>query len=449
MSNWTLHEHQERAVKFLQDHPRAGLYLPVGAGKTLSVLASLTPDHLPALVVAPKTVARHVWSAEPAKWRPDLSVASAIGTPAKREKAVQQGADLTVITCDNLSTIVGMPTRTRPKYRSVVLDESQMFKTKNSARWRAVRKITREAHYVWELTGTPAGNGLLDLWAQVYLLDDGHRLGTSLSAYRQRYFYPEVVLRPSGIVAKWGLKPGAEDAIYAKLADLCLHIPLIGLDLPGLVINPIVVDLPPSVMTIYEELKSEKVADLGMIGDPEIMTVPSAGVLSSKLSQITAGAIYGEADKDTGKQGELIELHTAKLDQLAEIVHQTVGGILVFYRFRSELEAILARFPQAVHIKRSDAVAAWNRGEISILVAHPASAGHGLNLQYGGNTIVWTSLSWAAEHWIQGNGRLDRQGQKNVVISHVLGVPGTIDDQVFQVVQGKITAQQALLDALM
>lgn len=446
VTDYTLHEHQVRAVKHLQNNPRAGLFLPVGAGKTLSVLHTLTPDHLPALVVAPKTVAEHVWSEEPAKWRPDLTVGAAVGSPVRRETAVWSRADLTVISRDNLPWLLSILKRS--PYKTVVLDESQSFKAKSSARWKAARAFTRKASYVWAMTGTPAGNGLMDLWAQVYLIDDGHRLGATLGQYRQQYFDAIRIFLPTGPITKWELKKGAEDAIYKRIADVCLHIPLIGLDLPGMNVNQIKIDMPPAAWQLYKQLKEDMIGDLDMLGGTEKMTVPSAGVLSSKLSQIAAGAIYGETDPETGDRGELVPLHTEKLDQLASIVEQTSGGILVFYRFRFELDAILKRFPQATHIKAKGAVAAWNRGEIPILVAHPASAGHGLNLQFGGNTIVWTSLSWSAEEWIQGNGRLDRQGQKNIVMVHILGVPGTVDDNVFQVVQGKVTVQQALLDAV-
>lgn len=438
VSNYRLHEHQERAVQHLHNNPRAGLFLPMGAGKTLSVLHSLTAEHLPVLVVAPKQVAEHVWPQETARWRPDLSVALAAGTPAKRAEAIQRKADITVVSRDNLQSV--QSTRGKAKFRTIVLDESQSFKARSSARWKAARKLTKTADHVWALTGTPAGNGLMDLWAQVYLIDNGQRLGETLSSFRQRYFRPALIL-PNGVVAKWELKKGADEAIYKAIADVCLHIPLVNLDLPDLVINSVPVSMPPSAHRLYDQLKNDMVADLDMLGTT--MTVPSAAVLSSKLSQITAGTLYGEQPDDPE-----VELHGAKLDELGEIIDQTDGGVLVFFRFRSEALRVLARFPQTVPVTAKGAIEAWNRGEIPVMLAHPASAGHGLNLQFGGSTIVWTSLSWSAEEWLQANARLHRQGQANRVMVHVLGVPGTIDDHVFQVVQGKVTVQQALLDAL-
>lgn len=442
MTEYTLHEHQEQAIRHFQSNPKAGCFLPMGAGKSLSVLHALTPAHLPALIVAPKQVAENVWTEEPAKWRPDLTVGLAIGTPAKRKEAEALRRDLTVISRDNLGELVDSRNKPRHPYRTIILDESQSFKTKSSARWKAARFLSRAAEHTWIMTGTPAGNGLMDVWAQVYLLDNGKRLGATLGQFRERYFTPKFRL-PNGIVAKWEIKEGAEDAIYKKIADICLHIPLIGLDLPELTINTVPVSIPPAAKQLYKGLAKDMAVDLEIVGGVGVMTVPSAGVLSSKLSQITSGHMYGETPDDPE-----IPIHPAKLDALGEIIEQTEGGVLVFYRFKHEATRILDRFPQAVPVSRSGAVAAWNRREIPVMVAHPASAGHGLNLQHGGNTAVWTSLSWSAEEWLQANARLHRQGQKNRVMVHVLTVPGSIDDQVRKAVEGKVTVQEALLAAI-
>lgn len=393
-------------------------------------------------MVAPKRVAELVWPQEAARWRPDLKLSLAVGTPAQREIAVGNKADITVIGRDNIPWLLDLSARVRPKYRSIILDESQSFKTKSSARWRAARKLTMKADYVRLLTGTPAGNGLMDLWAQAYLIDGGERLGGTLTGFRQRYFYPALIL-DNGVVAKWEIKPGAEKAIYKKLADLCLHIPITGLDLPEQTVNVVPIDMPPKAWQIYNQLKDDMVADLDMLGGPQALTVPSAGVLSGKLSQITAGEVYGEKPDDPRTF-----IHSGKLDQMEDIVWSTEGGILAFYRFQFQLEAILKRFPEAVPVTKKGAVEAWNEGKVPILVAHPASAGHGLNLQYGGHTIVWAGLSWSSEEWLQGNARLLRHGQKNNVMVHVLSVPGSIDVHQLAALQGKVTVQQALLDAL-
>ena len=399
------------------------------------------------LVVAPKQVAEHVWAQEVMKWRPELSVAVAIGNSVKRIEAIQSRCDITVISRDNIGSLINSRGKPTHQYRTIVLDESQSFKTRSSVRWKTARRLTRNAEHVWALTGTPAGNGLMDLWAQLYLIDGGERLYRTLGEFRTRWWYPEKVL-PNGVVAKWGLKEGAEESIYRRIEDICLHIPLEGLDLPDLVINTVPVSMPPASRTLYEALKKEMIADLEIVGGAEMMTVPSAGVLSSKLSQITAGAMYGETD-EAGNQGPLQELHTAKLDGLGEILEQTSGGVLVFYRFKFEAAQILERFPQAVDIRKRGAIDAWNRREIPVLLAHPASAGAGLNLQSGGSVIVWSSLSWSAEEWIQANGRLHRQGQQaNRVMVHVLTVPDSVDEKILAALENKCSVQQALLDAL-
>lgn len=444
---YVLHEHQVAAVKHLHANPRAGLFLPMGAGKTLSVLDALTPDHLPVLVVAPKQVAEHVWPVETMRWRPDLTIAAAIGSPAQRLEAIKSAQDITVISRDNLAALV--TGKGKPKYRTIVLDESQSFKTRSSMRWKAARKLTRLAEHVWCLTGTPSGNGLMDLWAQLYLIDNGERLGETLTGFRQRYWYPKIVL-PNGVVAKWELKDGADKAIHKAIADVCLHIPLDGLDLPEITYNPVPVGLPSKVAKLYAEMKEDMVADLDMLGGAEHFSSPSAGVLSSKLSQITAGAIYRDRDEFGEPQG-LVELHDEKLNALKDIIDgadSADGGVLVFYRFRFELDRILKEIPQCTQVTAKGAIEAWNRREIPVMVAHPQSAGHGLNLQYGGNTCVWTSLSWSMEEWQQANARLHRQGQTNKVMVHVLTVPGSIDENVMDALEGKVSVQQALLDAL-
>jgi SNF2 family DNA or RNA helicase len=436
VTTYKLHEHQEKAVAYLHEHPRAGLLLPMAAGKTLSVLAALGPEHLPVLVVAPKQVAEHVWPQETARWRPDLTLAAAIGTPAKRAEAIKAKADITVVSRDNLQSIVS--TRGKAKYKTVVLDELQSFKSKGSTRWKLARKLSRHVQYCWGLTGTPAGNGLLDIWAQIFLLDSGERLYDTLDGYRERYFYSKGRL-PNGVPIGWKLKPGAEDAIHRKLSDLCLHIPLTKLDLPEITYNRVPTELPASARALYEELKTEMTVDLDLMGGE--VTADSAGVLSAKLAQVTAGSIYDD-DRHT------VHLHNAKLDQLAEIIEQTEGGVLVFYRFRHEAERILKRFKQATSVKATGAIDAWNRGEIPVMLAHPASAGHGLNLQHGGSVCVWTSVSFSLDDWQQGNARLRRPGQKNPVVIHTLTTPDTIDEHVLAVLEGKKTVQQALLDAL-
>lgn len=430
-----LHSYQQRAVDFLHGRPSAGLFLDLGLGKTAISLSALTRGHLPALVVAPKRVAEHVWPIEHAKWRPDLSFALAAGDPAARKRALASRADVTVIGRDNIKGV-------EPRYTTVIIDESSGFKDRSTTRWKLARKIVAEAEHVWELTGTPVSNGLLDLWAQIYLLDHGKRLGSTLTGYRNRYFFPAGQL-PSGVIIDWKPRPGAEEAIHRKLEDLCMYMSAADeLELPPVVPNVIDVPLPPEAMAQYKKFKEDLVLDLEIFGD-DIFSAANAAVLSNKLSQITAGFVYSD-DQD----GSCTELHKAKLDALAEVVEGTGDNILVFYRYKVEAERIKRTFKQARFIDEKGTIAAWCRGEVPMMLAHPASAGHGLNLQSGGHTIVWSSLTWDLEHWLQANGRLARQGQTHPVIIHTLECPGTVDKLMAERLEGKDATQVRLLEHL-
>lgn len=408
--------------------------------KTASTLSALTPEHLPALVVAPKRVAENTWPDEAELWRPELSVALASGTPAARDTALRAGADLTIIGRDNVSHAAAG----KGPWRTLILDESTSFKTRNTARWRAARKLAARTEHVWELTGTPSPNGLLDLWAQLYLLDSGVRLYPTLGEYRSRFFTPGRRL-PSGVVTEWRLQPGAAPRIHRRIEDICLSMTSDGrVELPPVTINPVPVPLPSAARKVYDTLKRDLVVDLtdfGVLG--EIHTAETAAVLTVRLQQITAGFLYSDEGSDSWDP-----LHTEKLDAVREIVEGTGGPVLVFYRFRAEFEALCRMFPQAETIDSPGFVRRWNSGEIPLLLAHPASAGHGLNLQYGGHTAVWTTLPWSLEEWDQANKRLARPGQEHPVVIHVLHSPNTVDGAVRSALDGKATIQQALLDHL-
>lgn len=402
------------------------------------VLEAVTPDHLPMLVVAPRRVAEHVWPVERNRWRPDLSLALAAGTPTARRAALQAGCDLTVIGRDVLSDIDPK----RAGYRTIVLDELSGFKTRSTARWKAARKLTLATPHVWGLTGTPAPNGLLDLWAQVYLLDGGQRLGRTLGGYRERFFRPTDRL-PNGVVIGWELRPGAQDTIHALLSDLALSMRAADLltDLPPMTVNPVEVSLPREAREVYESLKRDLVASIDALELP--VTAASAGVLTNKLSQVAAGFVYDE-DKVAHW------LHAEKLEALAEVLEQAEGNVLCYYRYKAEVQAVLRRFPQARTIDSPGALADWDKGKIPLLLAHPASAGHGWNAQYGGShTIVWLSLDWSAELWAQANARLHRQGQQaSRVLVHVLQAQGTVDEVILRRLHDKISTQDALMSHL-
>lgn len=447
----TLHDYQLVARDFLRGRPQAALMLDMGLGKTASVLAALEPRHLPVLVVAPKKVAENVWEEERDLWRPDLTIAVVKGEPAARHALLALERDVIVISRDNLRDVLAVKRAT--PFKTLVLDELSGFKSRASVRWKTAFAIAwklRGVQHIWGLTGTPAPNGYLDLWPQIALLDKGERLGKNITTYRSRYFYPGRQL-PSGVIIEWILRPEAEAHIKAKIEDICLSMETEGrIQLPEVTYNVVPVPLSPKVMKIYKEFEDNMVADLrDVFGPGALHTASSAAVVSSRLSQLTAGFMY--VDDAANHDYAFTEIHTEKMDALKEIIDSPHhGGVLVFYSFRAELEMIKRELKDygCVEINEDGAVKAWNRGEVPVLLAHPASAGHGLNLQHGGHTIVWTSGTWDLELWEQGNKRLPRQGQKHPVVIHLLAAPKTVDMRMRSVLIDKAELQGDLLDYL-
>lgn len=434
-----LHAYQIRAVAHLHANPRAGLFAEPGMGKTAITLSALTPDHLPALVIAPKRVAEHVWPTEVTKWRSDLTIAVAAGTPAQRRRALTSGADIIVIGRDNVKDIGA-----EHGFNTVVLDELSSWKNRDTQRWKHTRKITADVDHVFGLTGTPASNGLMDLWAELYLLDNGERLGTKITHFRERWFRIGRQLA-TGVVVDWILRPGAEEKIHEKIADICLSMRAEDyLDLPPMLFNRLEVDLPTAVARTYEDLRTTLVADLSVLGGG-VHTASNAAVLTNRLSQVTAGFLY--PDDYDGSGSGYQALHNEKIDALAEIIEGTDDNVLVFYRYKVEAARIKARMGGQM-VTEAGAIEAWCRGEIPLLLAHPASAGHGLNLQGGGHTIVWTTCSWSLEEWLQANARLHRQGQERPVIVHQIVVPGTVDEAILDRLEEKVSVQDGVMIAL-
>ena len=441
-----LHEYQRQAVQFLHGRRKAGLFLDMGLGKTAICLTALNEDSLPALVTAPKRVAENVWEPEAALWRPDLRVVVAKGTPKSREAALASGADIVVIGRDNLADAVPHAGR----FKTLIMDELSGWKSRASLRWKAAKKITQSPSvtHVWGLTGTPSPNGLLDLWPQMFLLDGGLRLGTTLGGYRNRYFSPGRQL-PNGVITEWNLRPGADKRIHKLLDDLCLSMGTEGkVDLPPVTYNTIHVPLPPKVRQIYKAMKNDLVADVSLLGG-EVHSAVNAAVLTSKLAQICAGFMYVD-DADIRDRAYDV-LHKEKAKAVAEIVAGTGSQVLVAYRFQAELDLLKEELGSLAHtIDEDGVIQRWNSntGQVPVLLAHPASAGHGLNLQHGGHTMVWATMPWSLEEYMQMNKRLARQGQKHPVVIHHLVAPHTVDEAVQQRLAEKKTVQQALLDHL-
>jgi SNF2 family DNA or RNA helicase len=426
----TLHKYQQVGVEWLHEKEHAVLAWQMGRGKTATVLTALKPEHLPVLVVAPKRVAEHVWPEQSAKWRPDLSVALAAGTKQKRLRVLGTNPDIMVIGQDNLKDI-------KPgRFTTIVLDELSGYKNRQTVRWRTARKICTKASYVWGLTGTPAPNGLIDVWAQAFLIDQGDALGVNLTGYRSRYFRPGRQL-PTGVIVEWVLRDGADNKIHDRLAPRWMSLESLESDLPEIAYNDVLLTLPPPIRKIYDQTATTLVADLRDKGGALHVAANSA-VLTGKLSQITAGFLYGEHDVTDW-------LHDEKIKAVQEVVDGTGSPVLVFYRFIAERDAIREALPECQLIDEPGVIDRWNAGKVPVLLAHPASAGHGLNLQDGGHTIVWSSLPWSLEHWQQSNARLRRQGQQHPVMVHRVMADDTLDLAIRDRLDDKHDAQQALL----
>ena len=409
-------------------------------GKTAASLSALTPEHLPALVIAPKRVAETVWPGETKKWRPDLRCSVAAGSPVQRLSSLLRPADVVALGRDNMKDLTPEISRL---YRTVILDELSGFKDYSSQRWKIANPLTLSMPHVWGLTGTPTPNGLMDLWSQTFLFDRGARLGRNITTYRSRYFYPGRQL-PSGVITEWILRDGADEKIHALVEDLFLSMGTEGrIQLPPTTLNKINIALPPKARAVYKKLKRDLVVDLqAILGEGRIHTGVNPAVLTGRLSQVAAGFLYPD-EFDAGSPTDII--HREKINAVQEIVEGTGAPVLVFYRFKQEREMLMAALPGAVPIDAPGAIDDWNAGKVPVLVAHPASAGHGLNLQHGGCTIVWTTLPWSLEEWQQGNKRLARQGQKNPVVIHVLLAERTVDSAILETLEKKASVQDALL----
>jgi len=423
--------------------------LDMGLGKTASVLSALEDRHLPALVVAPKRVAEEVWDVEVGKWASHLSVSVAAGTPKQRRRALEAGADVTVIGRDNLRDVDDV--FLRPK--TFVVDELSGYKNggrNGSVRWKTARRLIsdRKINHVWGLTGTPAPNGYLDLWGQIGLLDGGERLGRNLTGYRTRYFFPSQTIwnGKREVEVGWTLREGADERIKELIEDICLAMKTDGrIHLPDTTFNNVDVVLPPKVRDAYREFAAELCVNLEDLFGGETHTAANAATLTARLSQMTAGFLYVD-DADLRNYEHTI-LHEEKMKALEEIMDSPrEGGVLVGYRFTAERDMILRHFKDVAHtVDEPGVIKAWNRGEIPMLVSHPASVGHGLNLQDGGHTIVWTSPTWDLELWDQFNKRLARQGQKHPVVIHVLLAKKTVDHLIRRRTDEKSDTQQDLL----
>lgn len=407
---------------------------------TLSAIFDLILDSFQirkVLVIAPLRVARDTWPAEIEKWDhlKGLIYSVAIGSEQERKAALLKRADIYIINRENVDWLVnrsGLPF----DYDMVVIDELSSFKSHRAKRFKSLMKVRPKVKRIVGLTGTPSSNGLMDLWAEFRLLDMGQRLGRFIGRYREEYFVPDK--RNQQIVFSYKPKPGAEEAIYRRISDISISMKNTDyLKLPKLVMNEITVKLSDKEADYYKTLKQELIISLE---DKEIDAV-NAAALSSKLLQMANGAVYDE-------DGGVVQIHDRKLDALEDLIEGANGKpVLIAYWFKHDLQRILKQFP-AVKLDDADSIKRWNEGEIPIAIIHPASAGHGLNLQAGGCTLIWFGFTWSLELYQQTNARLWRQGQKDTVVIHHIIAKDTIDEDVMLALKRKDKTQTALIDAV-
>ena len=449
MSTFKPYPHQDAGIDWIISRDACALFWGMGSGKTVTTLTALDlllHDYMedgPVLVIAPKRVAENTWSKECEKWAHlnHLRVSKVMGTEKQRTEAlrrvIDQTADLFIINRENVVWLVEFFGNLWP-FRIVVIDELSSFKSAQAKRWKALRRVRGRIRRVIGLTGTPRPNGLEDLWPQVYLLDQGARLGRTLGAFRARYLVPEKM--NGHIVYSYRPREGAEAEVYEKLADICMSVKKEDvLTLPGQNYEDVVLTPPPALLKKYKQFERDKV--LESLDENGEIVAGSAAALTNKLLQFANGAIYD-------MEGQVHRLHDIKLDALEEMLEEAGGdSVLVLYAYEHDRDRIMERI-KCRKLDTPEDMDAWNRGEIPVALAHPASIGHGLNLQDGGHIIIWFGLTWSLELYQQANERLNRPGQKHVCRVYHLILDGTHDNRVLKSLKNKDKGQAAAIDAL-
>ena len=435
------HNYQSYASQFLIDHSAAGLFLDMGCGKsviTLTALNELAYDYFEiskVLVIAPKRVAESTWKNEIKKWEhlKDISYSIVIGSREQREKALEKKALLYIINRENVLWLVE---NHKWDFDTVVIDELSSFKSNKAVRFKALKKVRPKLKRIIGLTGTPAPNSLMDLWSEIYLLDMGQRFGRYIGGFRERFFTPDK--RNQQVIFSYKPRAGAEEKIYELISDICVSMKATdNIKMPELIMNSVEVEMNGREKEIYNKFKSDMVLSL----DGKELDAINAVALSNKLLQMANGAVYDE-------EKAVIEIHDNKLDALEDLIEAANGKpVLVAYWYKHDKERIKKRF-QAEEINTATDIDKWNNGEMPVALIHPASAGHGLNLQQGGSTIIWFGLTWSLELYQQLNARLYRQGQENTVIIHHIVAKDTIDENVIKTLGSKSTGQSALIEAV-
>lgn len=442
------HDYQRYCINRVLTDDILGLFLDMGLGKTVITLTAVNDLRYnrflvkKALVIAPKKVAEDTWTREAEKWDhlKLLRVVPVLGSEKKRIRALNSPGDVYVLSRDNVQWLVGYYRNGWP-FDMVIIDELSSFKNHRAKRFKSLTFVRNHITRMVGLTGTPAPNGLIDLWAQIYLLDGGKRLGRTITEYRNNYFTPDARNREQ--IFSYAPLPGSEESIQDRIKDICISLSAKDyLELPERIDNVVYVQMDEKSKAGYAEFEKEMLLEV----DDTTIDAGSAAVLTGKLLQYCNGAIYDE-------EKEVIELHDSKLEALKEIVEASQGKhILVFYNFQHDRERILRAFQKTRmrigELKSPETITRWNSGELDMLLAHPASAAYGLNLQAGGSIIVWFGLNWSLELYQQANARLYRQGQKENVIIHHLVAAGCMDEKVMEALQDKQVTQDSILQAL-
>lgn len=439
------HKYQQNVINHILSHHGTGVFLDMGLGKTAITLMAILIEIYDllevdkVLIIAPKKVAEATWQDEAGKWEDfkGLRISTVLGAKKQRIRALAAEADIYIINRENTEWLIRYYNGKLP-FTMLVVDESTSFKDPKTRRWRALKKVRTCFSKVIILTGTPRPNSLMDLWAQIYLLDGGDRLGKTITEYRNNYFIPDKQNGP--IVYSYRIRnEEAEREVYDRIKDICISMKASDyLELPERlppVEVPVVLDA--KAWGVYKKMEKDCVLEL----QGKEITATAAAAVSNKLLQMANGAVYDD-------EKNVVEVHRAKLAALREIIDAASGPVLVFYNFRHDLARILEEFKEARELKNAEDIRAWNAGHIKMLLAHPASAGYGLNLQAGGHIIVWYGLTWSLEQYLQANARLDRQGQKEPVIIHHLIAKGTMDEAVMRALATKKKGQDAMMAAV-
>ena len=453
MKRCDLHEYQNYCVEYLKTHPEAMLFLSMGLGKSVTALTAILDlmfdsfDVGKVLVIAPLRVAKTVWPEERDTWEHAnfLKMSVIVGSAKQREAAMRVPADIYVINRENVKWLVDYLEKRRIPwpFDMVVIDELSSFKNHQSQRWKALRKVRPQIKRLVGLTGTPASNGLMDLWAETFLVDKGARLGRFITRYREAYFKPAGMNPYNGVVYNYEPLPGAEEAIYSKISDITVSMKALDyLDMPEQVLVNHFVDMEPNERKLYDDMKKQLLVEV----DGEEIDAANAAVLSGKLLQMANGAIYNEAR-------QMRVIHNRKLEMLGDLIEQANGqNVLVAYWYQHDHERIREYLTDLGYkprdLKSDQDIADWNAGKIQVGLISPASAGHGLNIQKGGHILIWFSLVWSLEMYQQTNARLWRQGQKEVVTIHHIVTRDTVDGDVLNALRHKDTTQQNLISAV-